>query len=181
VQSNGRRDALLSLTVLAVMACAAPAAGQARAVGPRLGTFTGRESGPVSAWVVGLEAGYAFGRRLEVSGELAAWDSWGVDCLPESRTCRVGGTTLLLAVATGAGLSSNAALRLIGSVGRYDAALGSGAPAVGVGAAADLFFGSRVSLTPGARWLRVLGSDYEDVTGEPIDFRMLTLGLRVAL
>jgi hypothetical protein len=38
-----------------------------------------------------------------------------------------------------------------------------------------------VSLTPGARWLRVLGSDYEDVTGEPIDFRMLTLGLRVAL
>ncbi len=170
----------LPVVLLLVGGGAAPLAAQAPGAGLRLGGFVGRGSGPVSAFVGGLEGGYAVGRHLEILGELSSWSDWGVDCIPESHACDIGGTATLAGVSARAPLEGSAVVRLFASAGRYDPSYGSSAPAAGFGVALDLWLGGHLALAPGGRWLGVFGSDYEDATGEALRFTMFTLGLRLA-
>lgn len=169
---------------LLVMALAGAAprstAAQARASGLRIGLLAGKGSGPVSMYFGGVQAAWAFRRTLELGVEVSGW---GVnsDCVPESHVCSAGGSARMLRVGTGVSLGQTAALRLGGSVGRYDPSYGSAATAVGLDAAFDIHFGSRVALSPGARWTTVPDSDYQRAVGEALTFTMFTVGLRLGL
>jgi len=158
-----------------------PAEAQARPSGPRLGLLMGRGSGPVGTVFGGVEAAWAFGRSLEVGAELSRWSDWSTDCIPESHLCSMGGTAALVGAARGVSLGPTAALRVAGSLGRYAPDYGDPATALGVGAALDIYFGSRVALSPGARWLTAPRTDYEKAVGEALTFTMFVVGLRLAL
>jgi len=171
----------LWIAALVLVVATVPAAAQVRSSGARLGVLAGRGSGPVGMVVGGVEAAWAFGRRLELGAELSRWDDWSTDCIPESHLCSVGGTAELVGLATGVSLGPTGALRVGGSLGRYAPDYGGAATVWGASAALDIHLGQRVALSPGVRRLTAPRSDYEEATGEALAFTMFVVGLRLAL